>query len=356
MQREREEGAVAVIVAICLLVLFGAGAIAIDLGSAWETKRGLVVDTDAAALAGAHVLFETKSCSDAESQAENYLRNSTGDSSIDLVQGVNFDCSLGASTVTVEHIDRAQQTFSGALGTDELPVFGSSTAKSEPGEALRPIALCNNDDVVEQFTVDPDAGPVSSWVSLDRFEKSSDDEDCSTSPGNWGWLCFDKTNCGADKLRDRLIDGYDGDVTLGEDPVDADDNACENVDDSPYCTTEPGNLGAGKTGQDALDSITCGGSSGCPIFPLLVIEDYEDSGRDKVTPWGFLYVKVDGWCAQGKAGGAANGVDCDKGSGRDKGTHLDVTALQLQKTGVPGELYPSVRISCVDGADPSQCS
>ena len=76
-----EDGATAVLVAICLLLLVGAGAIAIDLGSAWTTKRSLVVDTDSAALAGARVLADPGGdCAAAEVAAAEFLSANLGES------------------------------------------------------------------------------------------------------------------------------------------------------------------------------------------------------------------------------------------------------------------------------------
>jgi hypothetical protein len=53
-RRERgDSGAVAVIVAICAIVLFGTAAMAVDLGNSWSRKRSAQTDADFAALAGA---------------------------------------------------------------------------------------------------------------------------------------------------------------------------------------------------------------------------------------------------------------------------------------------------------------
>lgn len=51
--RRRDDGAVAVVVAIMSIVLFGMGAMAVDLGNAWSRKRMTQTDADLAALAGA---------------------------------------------------------------------------------------------------------------------------------------------------------------------------------------------------------------------------------------------------------------------------------------------------------------
>ena len=48
-----DDGAVAVIVAILAVVLFGMAAFAVDMGIAYASKRELSVTSDAAALAGA---------------------------------------------------------------------------------------------------------------------------------------------------------------------------------------------------------------------------------------------------------------------------------------------------------------
>lgn len=68
----RDDGAVAVMVIILAVVLFGVGALVVDLGVAFEKRRELQKDADLAALAGGQVLVQSQA--DAQKVAADYLR------------------------------------------------------------------------------------------------------------------------------------------------------------------------------------------------------------------------------------------------------------------------------------------
>ena len=68
--RKRDEGAIAVLTALLMLVLMGAGALAVDLGNAWARKRAIQNSADLAALAGAQGLPSTSA---ARTSAKDYI-------------------------------------------------------------------------------------------------------------------------------------------------------------------------------------------------------------------------------------------------------------------------------------------
>ena len=88
-ERERDEGAVMIWVALMMVVLLGVGAIVIDIGALYAEKRQLQNGADAAALAVAQDCANG-SCSGYGARADEYadLNAKDGAANIDLVCGV----------------------------------------------------------------------------------------------------------------------------------------------------------------------------------------------------------------------------------------------------------------------------
>lgn len=83
----RDDGAIAVIAALLLVVLLGFGALAVDVGSFYWTKRRLQAATDAAALAATYALPTPTPATDPTSWATDYLvRNGFGAGQLVSVQ------------------------------------------------------------------------------------------------------------------------------------------------------------------------------------------------------------------------------------------------------------------------------
>ena len=346
MRAERahsQDGAVAVIVAICLLLLFGAGAIAIDLGSAWETKRDLIVDTDAAALAGAQALA-TGDCTVAEAVAEDFLEINTGVASIDLVPGSDFECDANAGTVRVDYTGQAQQTLSGAIAASPVQVLSSSTAQTMPGAdvgPVRPLVVCDDNPHVAAARTNPSS--ITNPVTLDGGDL------CVEAGGYTGYICFD-TNCAAggkpEDIPNLIRNGWDGEITLGEPPaVDAHDQGCpgnakdkDKDHDPKWCQQGPGHKTSLTADWGALGcaSLT---DPDCPVFALVVVDRVDTGRSDPLEPVGFLYVRYYGACEKHHGGGvrpdsalvpAGSGNDCT-----DNELHLLVDILGYQDYGTP---------------------
>ena len=71
-----QRGAVAVIVAICAVMLFGFAAYAVDSGHLWAARRGLITAADGAALASAKDYAIGKpGCATAAGSCRSYRRS-----------------------------------------------------------------------------------------------------------------------------------------------------------------------------------------------------------------------------------------------------------------------------------------
>lgn len=308
-----EDGATAVLVAICLLLLVGAGAIAIDLGSAWQTKRGAVVDTDAAALAGAQALVGGD-CADAETAAEAFLAANIGDGAVNLLPGVDFFCDGTAGTVQVDLSAAAQQTLSGALGADSLDVFSSSTAQMSegtPGGGLRPFSVCMTDPAISGW-ISGGAGTVHQ-VDVTKTWKNKASDNCQGgAPGNWGYVCYTKGkhnagSCSATSVTALTLDGYDGSVDLGL-PTPTDGDCDPETADADDCDPITGSINASHF-QDALDTIACAvathpTASDCPYqFAILGIDSFTGNGSNAaIHPTHFIGVVLRDWEIKGSGG------------------------------------------------------
>lgn len=300
------EGASAVIVAISLLLLFGAGAIAIDLGSAWQTKRGLIVDTDAAALAAARVAADEGCTANAKQAADDFLSRNIGEA-VTLVEPDEYRCNTTndlttPNTVEIEFTNASQQTLSGALGADEIDVYASSTAEFNGGDFgdLRPIAACASDAAIAAALASPDTPPSTDpyFLSLDRgWKGDSPCIDSANKPsGDWGWVCFDG-NCGNsahdDGIRGMLQQGYQGHIDLGAAPPtawddDDSDEDCGSGDDPPWCESANGGKG-GAT--DVINTHMVNRT-----FSILVHDRVDNLNGGRYHPYAFAYVGLLGWC------------------------------------------------------------
>jgi hypothetical protein len=139
MSRQSEGGAVAIIVAVFIaFVAVGILALAVDIGSLWQSQRALVTDTDAAALAGAIELAEDwmengGECGDraaAEAEAVSVLALNNPDNQ---VIGTDADCGPSPSSAVdfsgwVEMTAR-QPSPGFVSGRDDLSAGGTTTAE-----------------------------------------------------------------------------------------------------------------------------------------------------------------------------------------------------------------------------------
>ena len=152
---DRDAGAVAVIVALCTVVLFGIAAMAVDLGNGWSRKRSAQTDADFAALAGAAYLPDTNA---ARSAAYDYLQRNLpkSDDNADAGPVSNYnDGDLGNGEITfpttkkiVVWVPKRKVSFgiAAAIGFTAVHVQATATAEIRSPKRLLPFFLnstCN---------------------------------------------------------------------------------------------------------------------------------------------------------------------------------------------------------------------
>jgi Flp pilus assembly protein TadG len=202
--RDSQRGAVAVMVAIVLALLMSMAAFALDTGNGWQTRRGLITATDAAALAA----------------AETYAQNGNGcagvpanfvsaNASAASVTGCSFtNLGPGAGAVTVQGKTPLHYTFAGIMGVGDREVHSSTTAAfGQPlgVTGLRPLALCDASNGYADWLA---SGMTTPFTATIPYGKDSPG-DCGTNvPGNWGVEDFNGGANSSSDTRDWLENGY----------------------------------------------------------------------------------------------------------------------------------------------------
>lgn len=306
VRHSADDGASAVLVAILLFVFVGVAALAVDLGSGYSTKRDLLVDTDAAALAAAAIAGQDGCTTDARDAAASYLSANLGTtvSGTELESLGGYTCAPLDKTVTVSFTENVQTVFAGVLNTTEMDVASSSTASFGAilPSGLRPVTVCMLDTEIADWATQGAGAQITlshekSWAGAGPHDPSP----CIGAPGNWGFTCFDKDrgddavsgtvgcdgNNASNSIDAMLEHGYSGDVDLGlSTPLDEDCNPDDLLPD--LCEQSPGSLGYSVApGLSYLQSSQL-------VFPILGISAYSPgTGQNATTyPSAFLAVRL----------------------------------------------------------------
>ncbi len=200
----RERGAVGVMVALLLTVLFGGAAFAVDLGDAWQRRRQLATATDAAALAAAQEYATgTDGCAE---RAATYLSSNDDQASMTVCNHAAGHVAR-SGYVTVEAASHVDYTFGPVLGLEGQDVHSSTTAGfgvPTGATGLRPIAVCQFFPELAAWLA---GGPTTPSGTI-TIPYTNGTLGCGSAPGNWDLLDFDDGGGGADEVRDQLENGY----------------------------------------------------------------------------------------------------------------------------------------------------
>jgi Flp pilus assembly protein TadG len=230
-----DSGAVAVLVAILALVIFGMAAFAVDLGHAYSVKRQLSVTADASALAGARAAgqqfsvdrlaglgCDTASLSPVATAAAIELHNANGPKDSDGDPSVTVSCEPdGTILVAVNNSSTLNTFFAGVFGFETLNPATAAVARvsGSPGYAgLRPYAVCETE--IDGLTTGD------TYQSLYGSGQAQEDQPCQFTPsGNWGLVDFDDGSNPNGDIADWTAYGYDGTVTIPDDEMSGDPGA-----------------------------------------------------------------------------------------------------------------------------------
>jgi hypothetical protein len=203
-----EQGAVAVIVAILLVSLFGFVAFALDTGNTWQTRRHLITATDSASLAAAREFaLGNDGCAGTD---DAYVELNFPGSSVET-------CERGGSGstgyVTVGATHDVEWNFARIFGLNGKTVRSSTTAAwSIPAglTGLRPLGLCSETPALQTWLNYP-TGPTGPSGTIRIFYNKELPDQCGdTAPGNWGVQDFNGGSNSNNETRSWMANGYDG--------------------------------------------------------------------------------------------------------------------------------------------------
>ncbi len=216
----RDEGAVAVFVAILMPVLMIMAAFALDIGNAYANGRQLSVSVDAATLAAAGKVGSAipygQACTStvltsigatgiatAEANAVNTANNKAGTS--EPVDSVTVRCASANSVeVSVSNSRVVKTALAGIIGIDEIRPNSSAVARYQrypTAGGLRPWAVCETTVVAAQGA--PNI-TFATWLDNKQFGGKC----LADATGNWGGVDFDGGNNAAGDLAYWTQYGY----------------------------------------------------------------------------------------------------------------------------------------------------
>lgn len=333
--RHESEGSTLVFTAVVLLVLIGMTALGVDAVSLYTVRRGLVRDTDAAALTTAGRMMDTEPCD--ASDAQDYAEASVEDNQDNpasrngtITVTANAQCeSPRSGWASVEAEIDSQLFFAPVLGFGSTtPVVSESTAEFGPvagAKNLRPVPLCVgsptdptpyywwNEGVppdpalVHGTSVDNDGDGSPEIVYKILIDKDEFVSVCNPdglpTPGNFKWPDFDgsggispSVECGppdpsggAQELKKRFQNGYPCMVyTHSFDDGTSSDHNC--IPDSGAYTNDdcPSRTGS----VNSIFQCVEGGSSDCDWEDQRcstpaerAVKTYTTPADDCASPW-----------------------------------------------------------------------
>jgi len=215
--KTNEEGAVAIVVAVMLIMLFGLGALVVDVGNLYWERRQLQLGADAAALAAAQDLVEGESEADAFLTArfyanENNSRGAFVRPSIAPEPGFVVDASsvtVTARSGTLGGEAPLPSILAGVLGVDTYATQATAVASWGYAGSANTVpltfSLCEWNDMTGG---DPEKGDSTNLPTGERvvyFHSSQTAKNINTCggpanqdhPGGFGWLSPEGGKCEA---------------------------------------------------------------------------------------------------------------------------------------------------------------
>jgi hypothetical protein len=189
--KESERGAAGILVAVMLLVLIGAGALAVDTGQIYAEKAQLQNAADAGALAAAQRCHSAGTCTDPQALAwARELAGPNSNDGVSAVDSVDVDLSRGqvqvvTSTLGTDGAGFLTKMFASVLDAPPATVRAGATAAWAPlssGSGF-PLAISNS------------CFNLSTAVATGEVQKISYKPGGTCTgpsgtqiPGGWGWL------------------------------------------------------------------------------------------------------------------------------------------------------------------------
>lgn len=233
--KDSRRGQIILLSPVLLVVLGAMLALTVDVGYALVTRARLQNAADAASLAGAQVLMEQQGDGVAEegaraaatAEAVAFVRANTEEAGFNIEFGILDENGtfqeVGVDTAAT--VVRATAFRNGDAPGKELPFcfapllgINSCEVASAGASAIAtnirgvragvtPFAVAEEclvapGEVMDIYPAGDDEGPGKGKGQV--------------APGNWGLLNLDGGSCGTPELRDWILNGYDGEMIIGE--------------------------------------------------------------------------------------------------------------------------------------------
>jgi Flp pilus assembly protein TadG len=283
-----ERGVTAVLVAVSLTALCGVGALALDLGNAWQTRRNLVTASDAGALAAAQQ-YATGGTG-CPTVANDYVQRNAPSATVVQCDKTG---TASAGKVTVQAQQTVNYVLGGVVGVRNGTVRGTTTAHwgSPTGvTGARPLALCVYGDTgVTQWLSNPAQSQVIE-VTYDKDNTAACNGDANV-PGNWGLVDYDGGSNPIGDQQDWIRNGYPGEVRSGT--------------PSGNCTTEPWACYSGDPGafSNSLDSALASLETSHEWFVIPFFDKASGNGNNAMFHFvGFARARLTGHRTTGANG------------------------------------------------------
>ncbi len=181
-----QDGAVAILVALCLPVIMGMVVLSVDVGAMEVHRRSMVNTADSAALAAAQSCIDPLRYGDPETLADQYAAQNEARSAGGIVWSDTVNCGEGrAGYVTVRYTAPHEYYFAPAIGFPQSTTVGATaTAGWGPtgGTNVIPLVLDLGSLNATCDVPNIQAGSVCYfWYDNDKFSGS-----------NWGFLNLDR--------------------------------------------------------------------------------------------------------------------------------------------------------------------
>lgn len=188
-----ERGVAGTMVAILLVVLLGSGAVAVDLGNLWASRRHAVTASDAGSLATAkEYALGRNGCGNGTPEEYVEERNDAG-----LVSCEHRVVGANSGLVTVWAAIPVDFQFASIFGVDDRDAAsGTTTAYGLLGNAaaLRPMGVCMEHPIILAWYEALSNG-ITQWDPANNgftdpniYNDNETLGGCDGAPGNWGML------------------------------------------------------------------------------------------------------------------------------------------------------------------------
>ena len=222
-----ERGAVAAMTCVIIGTTIACAAFAVDAGGLWAGRRRINTATDAAALAAAQTYtYGGNGCAAVDDQFVT-----SNDSNATVVSCVNHG-NGDSGYVTVTAKTPVEFQFARIFGMTSADV--KSTTHARYGlptgvTGLRPMGLCIEANAALTSWLNLPTGPTGDSGTIRIFYNKDHPSKCGGNvPGNWGMLDLDGGSNSTTDLKEWVLNGYPGQVTLSPPDIPGDTGAFSN--------------------------------------------------------------------------------------------------------------------------------